>query len=188
LLKEFADRGVAVIAYPLHTSHLFQVLNLLLFGRLKATQKYIPRADADPTDTDHPLKIFKAYELVTTSTTVRASWKKAGFEYCKLDDTFQLLVNDGKIRDSPEFAEIWRMNFLLEWLSTRRTAQKWGLTNRQFFAVSVARLPDQREGKELTRMCRQVDIPMTAMDVVLEELLKLDNNPKRATGFQLMPL
>jgi hypothetical protein len=56
------------------------------------------------------------------------------------------------------------------------------------FAVSVARLPDQREGKELTRMCRQVDIPMTAMDVMLEELLQLDNNPKKATGFQLMPL
>jgi hypothetical protein len=27
-------------------------------------------------------------------------------EHCKMDDTFQLLVNDGKIRDSPEFAEI----------------------------------------------------------------------------------
>jgi hypothetical protein len=73
---------------------------------LKAAKKYIPRADADPTDTDHLARIFKAYELVTTSTIVRTSWKKAGFEYCKLDDTFQLLVNDGKIRDSPEFPEV----------------------------------------------------------------------------------
>jgi hypothetical protein len=71
--------------------------------------------------------------LVTTSTTVRASCKKAGFEYCKLDDTFQLLVKDGKIRDSPEFAEIWRMNFPLEALSARRRVQKWGFMNRQFF-------------------------------------------------------
>jgi hypothetical protein len=80
LLKEFAERGVGVITYPPHTAHLFQVLDLLLFGRLKAAQKNIPRADADPTDTDHLVKIFKAYDLVTTSTTVRASWKKAGFE------------------------------------------------------------------------------------------------------------
>jgi hypothetical protein len=71
--------------------------------------------------------------LVTTSTTVRASWEKAGFEYCKLDDTFQLLVNDGKIRDSPEFAEIWRMNFPLEGLLARRRVQKWGFMNMQFF-------------------------------------------------------
>jgi hypothetical protein len=80
-----------------HTSRLFQVLDLVLFGQLKAAQKYIPRADADRTDADHIVRIFKAYELVTTSTTVRALWKQARFEYCKLDDTFQLLVNDGKI-------------------------------------------------------------------------------------------
>jgi hypothetical protein len=83
---------------------------------LKAAEKYIPRADADPRDTDHLVRIFKAYELVTTSTTIRASWKKAGFEYCKLNDTFQLLVNDGKIRNSPEFADISRMNFPREGL------------------------------------------------------------------------
>jgi hypothetical protein len=103
LIKEFAERGVAAIAYPPHTSHLFQVLDLLLFGRLKTAEKYLPRADANPTDTDHLVRIFKEYELVTTSTTGRPSWKKVGFEYCKLDDTFQFLVNDGKIRDSPRF-------------------------------------------------------------------------------------
>jgi hypothetical protein len=130
LLKEFAESGAAVIIYPPHTSHLFQVLDLLLFGRLKAAKKYISRADADPTDTDHLVRIFKAYQLVPTSTTVRTSWKKAGFEYCKLDDTFQLLVNDGKIRDLPEVAQIWRMNFPLEGLSARRRVQERGFTNR----------------------------------------------------------
>jgi hypothetical protein len=106
LVKEFTERGVAVLTSPPHTSHIFQVLDLLLFGRLKVAKKYIPRADADPTGTDHLARVFKAYELVTTSRTVRASWKKAGFEYYKLDDTFQLFVHDGKIRDSPEFTKI----------------------------------------------------------------------------------
>jgi hypothetical protein len=71
LLKEFAERRVVVIIYPPHTSHPFQVLDLLLFGRLKAAHKYISRAD--PTDTDHLVSIFKTYELVTTKTTVKAS-------------------------------------------------------------------------------------------------------------------
>jgi hypothetical protein len=124
LLKEFAKRGVAVIIYTYYTSYLFQVLDLLLFGRLKAAKKYIPRADADLTDTDHLVRIVKANELVTTSTMGRASWKKAGFEYCKLDDTFPLLVNDGKVLDLQEFAEIWHLNFPLEGLSARRRAQK----------------------------------------------------------------
>jgi hypothetical protein len=47
LLKEFAERGVAVTTCPLHTSRIFQVLDLLLFRRLKAAKKYIPRAEAD---------------------------------------------------------------------------------------------------------------------------------------------
>jgi hypothetical protein len=85
-----------------------------------------------PTDTDHLTRIFKAYELITTSTTVKTSWKKAGFEYCKLDDTFQLLINDGEIWDSPEFAQIWRMNFPLEGLSARGRIQKLGFVNSQF--------------------------------------------------------
>jgi hypothetical protein len=123
LLKEFAERGVVVMTYPSHISHLFQVLDLLLFGRLKSAPNDIPRADADATDTDHLVRIFKAHELVTTRTTVRASWKKAGFQYCKLDGRFQLLVNDGKIRDSPEFSEIWCMNLPLEGLSARRRVQ-----------------------------------------------------------------
>jgi hypothetical protein len=147
-LKEFAERGVAVITYPPHTLHRFQVLDLLLSGRLKAAKKYISRADADPTDTDHLVRIFKAYELVTTSTTVRASWEKAGFEYCKLDDTSQLLVNNGGIRDSPEFAEIWRMNFPLDELSARWRVQKWGSMNRQFFKGNTRRFPDIKDSTQ----------------------------------------
>jgi hypothetical protein len=133
LLKEFAEIGVAVVTYSPHKSHLFQVLDLVLFGRLKTAKKYIPRADADPTDTDHLVRIVKTYELVTASTRARSPWKKAGFESCKLDDTSQLLIYNGKIRDSPEFAEIWRMTFPLEGLSARRIVRKWGFMSRQFF-------------------------------------------------------
>jgi hypothetical protein len=61
-----------------------QVLDLFLFRRLKASRKYIPRNYADPAGINHLVKIFKAYELVPTNTTVRASSAKAEFEYCKL--------------------------------------------------------------------------------------------------------
>jgi hypothetical protein len=67
LLKDFTERGVVVITYSPHASHLFQVLDLLSFGRLKAAKKYIPRADADPTDAHHLVRIFKAYELLLSA-------------------------------------------------------------------------------------------------------------------------
>jgi hypothetical protein len=108
------------------------VLDLLFFGRLKATKKYIPRNDADPAGIDHIIRIFKAYKLVTTSTTVRASWAKTGFEYCKREETHYLLVNDGKVREMPEFSEVWRINFPVEGLSARRRAHTCGFVNRPF--------------------------------------------------------
>jgi hypothetical protein len=39
ILARFAENGVAIINYPLHTSHIFQVLDVLLFGRLNAAKK-----------------------------------------------------------------------------------------------------------------------------------------------------
>jgi hypothetical protein len=114
LLKEFVERGVAAITYPPQTSHLFQIFDLLLFGRLKAAQTYIPRADADPTDTDHLLRIFKAYELVTTSTTVSASWKKPDSSTANWMIYSNYLLTMGRFgigRNSPKFGAcifLWR--------------------------------------------------------------------------------
>jgi hypothetical protein len=41
-------------------------------------------------------KIFRAYEAVTTSTTLRGCWEKAGFTYQRRDGTFYLVVHEGK--------------------------------------------------------------------------------------------
>jgi hypothetical protein len=43
ILKEFAEKGVAAITYPPHPSNLFQGVDVLLFGRLKSTTKYLPK-------------------------------------------------------------------------------------------------------------------------------------------------
>jgi hypothetical protein len=133
ILERFAEKGVALITYPPHTSNIFQVLDVLLFAQLKSAKKYIPRNDGAPPGIDHLVRIFKAYETVTTSTTVRNSWAKAGFEHCQRDGVSYLVINDGKIRDSPEFSEVWRKNFPIERLSARRRATKWGFMNRQYF-------------------------------------------------------
>jgi hypothetical protein len=71
--------------------------------------------------------------MVTTSTTIRDSWVKVGFESCKRDDAFDLLVDDRKIRDSPELSEIWRIAFPNEELSVPRKTQKRGFMHQQHF-------------------------------------------------------
>jgi hypothetical protein len=50
-----------------------------------------------------------------------------------LDGVSYLVVHEGKIRDSPDFSELWRIDFPMERLSERRRGQKWGFMNRQYF-------------------------------------------------------
>jgi hypothetical protein len=135
VMRELAERGILLITYPPHTSHIFQVLDTLLFGRLKAAKKHILRDLSLGRDLDHVLRTFRAYELATTSLTIRSSWEKAGFGFHKRDGTWYLYVNEGKIRASPEFAEVWALDFPEESLSLRRRRQTWGWLNRQFFRV-----------------------------------------------------
>jgi hypothetical protein len=99
ILIEFARHGVLVLSYPPHMSNLFQVLDLLLFSRLKSAKKYLPRNDQASTWIDHIVRISKAYQTVITNTMGRSCWEKAGFEYAKMGEAFHLLVNDGKIRE-----------------------------------------------------------------------------------------
>jgi hypothetical protein len=120
IIIEFARYGVLVLSYSPHTSNLFQVLDLLLFGRLKSAKKYLPRNEQASTSIDHIIRIFKTCETVTTNTMVRSCWEKAGFEYSKMCEAFHLLVNDGKIREWTDFLEVWRINYPLEDLSSRR--------------------------------------------------------------------
>jgi hypothetical protein len=88
-------------------------------------------------DLPRAVRISKAYKLVTTGTTGRASWAKAGFEYCKRDDTYYLLVNDGKIRGMPEFFEVWRINFPIESLSARARSGGHEATERERWGVAA---------------------------------------------------
>jgi hypothetical protein len=124
ILIEFPRHGVLILSYPPHPSNLFQVLDLLLFARLKSAKKYLPRNDQASALIDHIIWIFKAYETVTTSTKVRNCWEKAGFEYAKMGEAFHLLVNDGKIRESTDFLEVWQINYPLEDLSSQKREEK----------------------------------------------------------------
>jgi hypothetical protein len=42
-------------------------------------------------------------------------------------------MNDGKIRDSPEFQEVWRIDYPVENIPARRKGAKWEFLNKEFF-------------------------------------------------------
>jgi hypothetical protein len=53
------------------------VLDVMLFGRLKSTKKYLPRnPELDP-QLDHAIRACRAYEIATTSMTIRDHGQKS---------------------------------------------------------------------------------------------------------------
>jgi hypothetical protein len=79
------------------------------------------------------MRIFRAYELATTSLAVRSSWEKTGFGFEQRDGTWYIYVNETKIRTSPEFAEVCALNNPEESLSVRKCQHAWGWINQQYF-------------------------------------------------------
>lgn len=95
-MEILADNLILVITYPSHTSHILQVLDLLLFGVLKVYKKSVPKNDQISAKIDHLYRVFHAYELSTCSTTIRSSFERAGFQYYQKDGGNYLKLNRNK--------------------------------------------------------------------------------------------
>jgi hypothetical protein len=76
VLQKLARHGVLMIIYPPHTSHIFQVLEILLFGLMKHSKKFQMRDDGLDAHVNHILRLFRAYETVTASITIRAEFSR----------------------------------------------------------------------------------------------------------------
>jgi hypothetical protein len=133
MLEKLARNGVLVLTCPPHTSHMFQVLDVLLFGFVKRSKKYQIRDDTLPMHVDHTLRPFRVHEAAMRSTTIRAAWRQAGFEYENRNITTYLSINEGQIRESRDFREIWMFDHHESPLSARRQKQKWGWINEHKF-------------------------------------------------------
>jgi hypothetical protein len=133
MLEKLARHGVLVLTYPPHASHIFQVLDVLLFGLVKRFKKYQIRDATLPIHVDHILRLFRAYEAAMASTTIRAAWRQTGFEYEKRNMTTYLSMNEGQIRESRDFREFCMFDYHENQLSARRQKQKWGWVNEHKF-------------------------------------------------------
>jgi hypothetical protein len=57
-------------------------------------QQCIPRDLTWSSVVDRVLRIFRAYEQATTSTTVQSFWQKAGFGFIQRDETYYIWVDE----------------------------------------------------------------------------------------------
>jgi hypothetical protein len=84
---------------------------------------------------DHVMRVFRAYEQATTSSTVRGSWEKACFVFTQRSGTYYLWVDEAKIRKISEFSEVWEIDYREGRLSAVRRRQRRGWLNEARFRL-----------------------------------------------------
>jgi hypothetical protein len=124
VLRKLTGYGILVIAYPLYPSHIFQVLDVFLFGILKKAKKYQQRNDTLRREVYHVLWLSPAHEQATTFTAIKASWLKTGFDYETREAAAYLIVNEAKIRQGDAVREIWLFDYYPFRISKQPASQR----------------------------------------------------------------
>jgi hypothetical protein len=120
ILQRLTGHAVIVLTYPRYTSHISQVLDVLLLGVLKRAKKNQRCDDELPTQVGRVLRLFRASEQVTTSTPVRVSCVGTGFQCEERDNARYLTVNKAAIWASTGLREALGFDPVLDSLSARR--------------------------------------------------------------------
>jgi transposase len=140
LLRLLAEHWVLVVTYPPHSSGIFQVLDRLVFSVLKRRKKQVTKETGLDATIDHIRRVLVAYESSTPSETVRAAWRRTGFDYVRSDGEWELRLNTDRIQEFPEFSEVWRRDYPETLLHPRRRNQVWGWVNKAFFPLEFVQL------------------------------------------------
>jgi hypothetical protein len=82
---------------------------------------------------DHIRRVFVAYERSTPSETIRAAWRRTGFDYVRSEGEWKLHVKSEKLDEFSEFTDVWSRDYPEEGISSRRLKQAWIWVNEKFF-------------------------------------------------------
>jgi hypothetical protein len=86
---------------------LFQALDLVFFGLLKKLKASATGEFDDDSVKAQVTKLIQAYEQTATSSTIRGSFRKAGYEHDTATRPFKLRVVQERLRENPGFQEMW---------------------------------------------------------------------------------
>jgi hypothetical protein len=106
------DHRVEVLTFRPHTTHIFQRLDLSVFGNLKKIMNYRLPLGSDGTMTRFIKRIFHIMNQRPVEDNVRSSFVQLGLTYDI--DTIPYVL-----RQSPGFTSLWERDYPVEKLSQR---------------------------------------------------------------------
>jgi hypothetical protein len=93
-----ADHRFKVITFPLHTSHIFQSLDVSLFGNFKRKTKYKLPLESEDTTAGFIRRIFLMMKQTLVETNLRSSFRQeSGF-----------ILDENVLPQKPRFISLWQ--------------------------------------------------------------------------------
>jgi hypothetical protein len=92
------EARVRVITFAPHTTQIFQILDLTLFGVLKHQPRYDLPFDDEAAAVKFIMKVYRDFKKTMVEPNIWAAFQAIGFEYDTVAEPYQLLFNEEKLR------------------------------------------------------------------------------------------
>jgi hypothetical protein len=124
------EARVRVITFAPHTTQIFQVLDVTVFGVLKWRLGYkLPFEDENET-IRLIVKVYRHFKQTMVESNIWRAFRAIGFEFDTEVEPYRLLFNEEKLRQTEAFRELWSIDFPLDQLSSWRQSTRFGWINR----------------------------------------------------------
>jgi hypothetical protein len=111
------EARVRVITFAPHTTQVFQVLDLTLFGVLKRCPRYELPFDENNATVKVITKVYHDFTQTMARPNVWGTFRALGFEFDPRREPYELLFDELKLMESTGFEELWSATF--PWTSYR---------------------------------------------------------------------
>jgi hypothetical protein len=115
-----SEARVKIVTFAPHTTHIFQVLDLALFGVLKRHGQYQLPFDNDAGTGHFIKKVDHDFRSTMTDANIWGAFRGIGLSYGLVYGVHRVSFNEITLRESNGFRELWDVDFPLGNLSSRR--------------------------------------------------------------------
>jgi hypothetical protein len=121
---------VRVITFAPHTTHIFQVLDLVLFGALKKHSTRLSTLDEEQPAAAFIIKVYHDFKQTMIEVNIWGAFSAIGFSHDISREPYELLFDEEKFRQSRGFLELWERDVLVDSLSRGRQQARFSWINQ----------------------------------------------------------
>jgi hypothetical protein len=121
---------VRIITFALNTTHVFQMLDVVLFGALKKLDSGLEMWNEESDTVAFIIKLYHDFKKLMMEVNIWGAFSAIGFSCDTTQNPYGLLFDEENFRQSRGFMELWARDTPLETLSLRLRQAKFEWINK----------------------------------------------------------